>query len=257
MFDADVGTVHGGASMSAAASLGNQNADEITARRWMCSDGRRAIVALIVSLVVPTLVSRLIDGLWVKGLDGAGLRFSLLLLGWNVFAVVYVLLTVRTFDRSDSERFRAQMAARRGYRSEFWQRRNPTGNGPVFAIEASVVAFAVVLVVPHIQGIAINDWVLVPISLTILLSCWAVAIVSYSLHYAHNDLQAPSLDFPGDRTNAYGDYLYFSIAIATTFGATDVNITTPQMRRIVNLHTILTFIYNSVIVALLASLLIR
>jgi uncharacterized membrane protein len=45
--------------------------------------------------------------------------------------------------------------------------------------------------------------------------------------------------------------------VATTFGATDVNITRPRMRRVVNLHTILTFVYNSVIVALLVSLLIR
>jgi hypothetical protein len=42
--------------------------------------------------------------------------------------------------------------------------------------------------------------------------------------------------------------------VATTFGATDVNITS-RMRRIVNAHTLLTFVDNSVIVALLASFL--
>ena len=67
----------------------------------------------------------------------------------------------------------------------------------------------------------------------------------------------PSLEFPGSRTGAYADYVYFSIAVSTTFGATDVSIKTPAMRRVVNFHIILTFIYNSVIVALLASLLIR
>ena len=45
--------------------------------------------------------------------------------------------------------------------------------------------------------------------------------------------------------------------MATTFGATDVDITTPRMRRVVNLHSLLTFVYNSVIVAMLASLLVR
>ena len=61
----------------------------------------------------------------------------------------------------------------------------------------------------------------------------------------------------GARTHTFADYRYFSVAVATTFGATDVNITTPRMRRVVNLHTLLTFVYNSVIVALLASFLIR
>ncbi len=45
--------------------------------------------------------------------------------------------------------------------------------------------------------------------------------------------------------------------MSTTFVATDANITTPQMRRIVNLHTVLSFVYNSVIVALLVTVLIR
>jgi Protein of unknown function (DUF1345) len=52
------------------------------------------------------------------------------------------------------------------------------------------------------------------------------------------------------------DSVYFSLAVATTIGATDINITTPLMRRVVNLHTVLTFLYNSVIVAVLASLLL-
>ena len=45
--------------------------------------------------------------------------------------------------------------------------------------------------------------------------------------------------------------------MATTFGATDVNVTTPRMRKVVNLHVILTFVYNSVIIALLAGILLR
>lgn len=80
-------------------------------------------------------------------------------------------------------------------------------------------------------------------------------MVSYALHYAQHDADAPGLEFPGTRTNTFADYRYFAVAVATTFGATDVNITTPRMRRIVNAHTLLTFVYNSVIVALLASFL--
>ncbi len=113
-----------------------------------------------------------------------------------------------------------------------------------------------VLVLPHIDAIRLDDALLIPVTLTILLSSWALGLMSYALHYAQHDLDEPALDFPGTRTNAFGDYLYFSLAVATTFGATDVNIITPRMRRVVNLHTFLTFLYNSVIVALLASLLL-
>jgi uncharacterized membrane protein len=99
--------------------------------------------------------------------------------------------------------------------------------------------------------------VLVPASISILLSCWTLSLVSYALHYAQNDFAEPGLDFPGTRTNAFADFIYFSLAVATTFGATDVNVTTPRMRKVVNLHVILTFVYNSVIIALLAGILLR
>ena len=52
-------------------------------------------------------------------------------------------------------------------------------------------------------------------------------------------------------------YVVLTWRIATTFGATDVSVTTPEMRRIVNLNVIVSFVYNSVIVALLVSILIR
>jgi len=225
--------------------------------RSMCSDGRRSLIAFIASLVVPTVVWLLLIATPPSGSGSAATNVVLFLLGWNTFVVVYVILTMRTFTRADKAEFEARMAARSAARSSAWRRLSPSGDGPTFAVESALVAFLVVLVLPHINAIRIHDWVLVPVTISILLSCWALSVVSYALHYAQNDLAAPGLDFPGTRTGGFSDYLYFSIAVATTFGATDVNITSPRMRRVVNLHTILTFIYNSVIVALLAALLIR
>lgn len=223
----------------------------------MCADGRRALVAIAASLICPVIAGIVVG---IVAPDSRGTRAAvvlLALLGWNIFAVLYATMTVRTFDHVDEARFRRQIQYRSDARSELWKRLNPNGDGPTYAIEATVVAFVVVLVLPHVQAVDINAWLLVPVSLTILLSCWALSIVSYALHYAEKDHAIPGLDFPGERTNAFADYLYFSIAVATTFGATDVTIATPRMRRVVNLHTVVTFIYNSVIVALLAALIIR
>jgi uncharacterized membrane protein len=179
------------------------------------------------------------------------------LIGLNLYAVLYVVLTWRIFGNVDSTEFAARMAARTAFRSRTARRLQPWGDGPSFAISAAITAFAVVIVVPHIEAIRLDEWLLVPISLTILLSCWGISVTSYALHYAQYDLSEPALEFPGRRTNAYTDYVYFAIGVATTFGATDVSITTPEMRRIVNLNVIVSFVYNSVIVALLVSILIR
>jgi uncharacterized membrane protein len=220
-----------------------------------CSDSWRAMWATVVAVAVPVALGFVLPH-DIEVLRGGSGQFVLVLIGWNVFCIVYVIRTLRAFRGVDAREFRARMAARSRMVNAFWRRISPYGDGPNFAIEATLVSFFVVLVVPHIEPVQINQWVLVPLTLSILLCCWALSIVAYTLHYAQKDIEEPSLDFPGDRTGAFDDYLYFSIAVSTTFGATDVNITRPAMRRVVNLHTILTFLYNSVIVALLASLLI-
>jgi uncharacterized membrane protein len=223
----------------------------------LCADSRRALIATGVAFLVPLLVGLGLALTPPSGTGGIATTVVLALVGWNTFVVAYVILTHLTFNRIDSVQFRARMARRGAKIPWIWRVLTPAGDGPTWAAESALVAFVVVLILPHVQAIEIDDWILVPVSLSILLSCWALSVVSYALHYAQYDIAQPGLDFPGDRTHAFADYMYFSIAVATTFGATDVNITTPRMRKIVNLHTILTVVYNSLIVALLAALLIR
>lgn len=222
-----------------------------------CLDGHRAGVSLVVSIVVPVVVGMILRSAAPSIGSGLATTVALSLLGWNIFVAVYVVLTALTFSKRSSEEFRARIIARSAGRSKLSAKLNPAGDGPTFAIEAALVAFAVVLVLPNINAIRIDDWLLVPLTLTILTSCWCLAVYSYALHYAQHDLEESGFDFPGKRTKAFADYLYFSLAVATTLGATDVNVTTPAMRRIVNLHVVLTFLYNTVIVALLVSLLLR
>lgn len=233
---------------------------DLSTVRWsgFASDGRRALIAFVTSVAVPFVVINavhLFDPSWDHGVPFHVVTW---LVGWNLFTVLYVLMTTLTFRGHDAATFQALMDARRARRNKVWRTIDgPDRGGPIFAIQSAVIAFAVVLVLPRIDAIRVDDLVLVPITLTILLSSWGISVVSYALHYAQHDLAEPSLDFPGERTQAWADYVYFSMAVATTFGATDVNITTPSMRRVVNAHVVLTFVYNSVIVALLASLLLR
>jgi uncharacterized membrane protein len=222
----------------------------------LCSDGTRSAVAIAAAAGL-TLV--LAVALVLTGPPGGDWPAAILVLGlvcWTLFTILYVAMTERLFNQTDADEFAGRMAARTALRSRHWRRLH-TKAGPTFAVCASIVAFAVVLVLPHVEGAEIDDWLLVPLSVGILFSCWGVSILSYALHYAEYDLAEPSLDFPGRRTNAFADYLYFSLAVATTFGATDVAINTPEMRRAVNLHTVVTFVYNSVIVALFVAILIR
>jgi uncharacterized membrane protein len=223
----------------------------------LCADGRQARPATVPAVAAPLIVLVIMAFTSPPGDDWAPSVAVATFAGASVFGIVYIVLTWRVFAHVDAAEFAERMRRRSEYRKPTAQRLQPWGDGPSFAISSAVVAFTVVIVVPHIRAIRADEWLLVPVSMTILLTCWGLSVTGYALHYAQYDLAEPSLDFPGRRTNAFADYIYFSIAVATTFGATDVNIKKPETRRIVNLNVIVAFVYNSVIVALLASILIR
>ena len=58
------------------------------------------------------------------------------------------------------------------------------------------------------------------------------------------------LDFPGEERPDYRDFAYFSFVIGMTCQVSDVDVTSREMRRLVLLHGILSFGFNTVILAL-------
>ncbi len=89
---------------------------------------------------------------------------------------------------------------------------------------------------------------------TILLS-WCLVQVIYALHYAHHYFvrgAGEGLKFPGqgDTPLDYGDFLYFAFTIGSAFATSDVNVTSPALRRSVTAHTILSFFFNTFILGL-------
>jgi uncharacterized membrane protein len=57
------------------------------------------------------------------------------------------------------------------------------------------------------------------------------------------------LEFPGDSEPVIWDFLYFSFVIGMTAQTSDIQITAPEMRRPVLAHSIASFFFNTVIVA--------
>jgi hypothetical protein len=57
------------------------------------------------------------------------------------------------------------------------------------------------------------------------------------------------LKFPGDKEPGQLDFAYFSFTVGTSFAASDVKVTSRASRRVVLGHTILSFVYNTVLIA--------
>lgn len=90
-----------------------------------------------------------------------------------------------------------------------------------------------------------------------IMNSWIVTQVVFALHYAH-DYYRPDpgsdagcgLDFPGCEQPDYWDFLYFSTSIGATSQTSDVAIKSRALRRLVTLHAIVSFFFNTAVLAL-------
>jgi uncharacterized membrane protein len=96
---------------------------------------------------------------------------------------------------------------------------------------------------------------------TILLS-WLLAHSMFTLHYAHDyyaDLAAKrptGLLFPGQpRDPDYWDFAYFSLVVGMTCQVSDVQVAGRSWRRLVLAHGVVSFLFNTVVLALSINLL--
>jgi uncharacterized membrane protein len=97
--------------------------------------------------------------------------------------------------------------------------------------------------------------------LTIIISWWVTQAV-FTFHYAHEFYAPPErqkdaekgLVFPDDDKPDYWDFLYFAATIGTTSATSDTGIRSKSMRRLVTLHAIVSFFFNTMVLALTINL---
>jgi uncharacterized membrane protein len=95
-----------------------------------------------------------------------------------------------------------------------------------------------------------------------IVSAWFFIHLTYALHYARECFdeyfaepgrpaaERGGLAFPGTEHPDYYDFLYFSYVIGVACQTADVNISSPAMRRVVLVHCVLAFFFNSAVLAL-------
>ena len=90
-----------------------------------------------------------------------------------------------------------------------------------------------------------------------LSASWSFMQVSFALHYAHRYFaavakgQSGGLVFPGTRHPDYMDFLYFAAVIGTSGQTADVAIASSSMRRVGLVHCVLSFMFNTSLIALM------
>ncbi|MCB6178437.1 DUF1345 domain-containing protein [Rhodobacter sp. Har01] len=124
----------------------------------------------------------------------------------------------------------------------------------LFAIATSLVAILIVLNQAGGAGPVASALALAAVPLG-----WAMVHTLAAFRYAHlfYGTRSHGMAFPGTETPGPSDFLYTAFTIGMTAQVSDVAVTTAPMRRAVLAHSVLSFFYNTVILALAVNAALR
>jgi uncharacterized membrane protein len=171
---------------------------------------------------------------------------------WNVFAWIVTLLawtrillagaktSVQTAKLQDSARFAIFLFV-------------------IFASVASLASVAVLIAGSKGLGRKTLFEHLMLAAATVV-SSWFLIHTVFAMHYAHGFYHdedegpgfssAGGLEFPNEKEPDFLDFAYFSFVIGMTCQVSDVQVSSHSMRRLALVHGLLSFVFNTVILAL-------
>jgi uncharacterized membrane protein len=170
-----------------------------------------------------------------------------LLIGWDVFVAIYLVLAYIMMFRCSLAHIKRNAVLQDDGRFLILL---VTGLGAF----ASIAAIVLELGAEH-RGASQLTLATVTIALS-----WATVHSTFALHYAHDYYRGAKpggLQFPsGDQHDHadYWDFVYFSFVIGMTAQVSDVGITDKTIRRTVTAHGIISFIFNTALLALMVNI---
>ena len=169
------------------------------------------------------------------------------LIGWNVLAWTYLAWVGVVLLRADSGHIKRVALAQA-------ESAATVTTFVVFAAVMSMVAVVMELAAAKAAG-PHHMLVHALFAFVTVLGCWLLLPMLFALTYAASFYARDpdgGLDFPGAKTGFepdHTDFLYFSFTIAVTAQTSDVAVTTREMRRLVLFQSVVSFVFNTTILA--------
>jgi uncharacterized membrane protein len=169
------------------------------------------------------------------------------LVGWDVFALIYLVLAYTMMLRCGHEHIKRRAVLQDDGRFLILI---VTQLGALASIAA--IVFELGATSKSVPGMTLAV-------ITIALS-WTIVHTTFALHYAHDYYRGSKpggLQFPSGDTHDHADYwdfVYFSFVIGMTAQVSDVGITDKIIRRTATVHGIISFVFNTALLALMVNI---
>lgn len=164
---------------------------------------------------------------------------------WDIYAIGYLALTWAAFRNREPEDVYAMARMRSRLWYGFISRPEQLSQGAaVFALLAAAFAMP-----KAEQPGAPADLILV-LGIVAVVSSWLILQAGFAIAYMSLHVRIGGIRFPGKGRPGLVEFAYFTLAVGTTFGTTDVTVTKRQVRRQVLTHGATAFFFNTLILAL-------
>lgn len=172
------------------------------------------------------------------------------MLGWDIFCICLLLFYWVSFFTTPQPHLPRQAAEDDPSRIIIFV---------IVLVCSAVSMLAVVLLLTARKESNTDRAVDVPLALAGMILSWVTVHTIFTARYAHmyyarkKDGTTDSrkgLEFPGVAKPDFLDFAYFSFVLGMTFQVSDVQISSKQLRRLALLHGLISFAYNTIIVAL-------
>jgi uncharacterized membrane protein len=194
-----------------------------------------------------TFISILIGIVAFFLLPGSLRLVTRLLIGWDIFVACYLVLAYIMVFRCGLAHIRRNAVLQ------------DDGRFLILLVTALGAFASIAEIVFELCAMKGSGPQLILATVTIALS-WAMVHTTFALHYAHDYYRGAKpggLQFPsGDEHDHadYWDFVYFSFVIGMTAQVSDVGITDKTIRRTATAHGIISFVFNTALLALMVNI---
>jgi uncharacterized membrane protein len=170
-----------------------------------------------------------------------------LLIGWDVFVSCYLVLAYIMVFRSGLAHIRRNAILQDDGRF-------------LILLVTALGAFASIAAIVFELGASHRSGPQLALATVTIALSWAAVHTTFALHYAHDYYRGAKpggLQFPsGDQHDHadYWDFVYFSFVIGMTAQVSDVGITDKTIRRTATAHGIISFVFNTALLALMVNI---
>lgn len=202
---------------------------------------------LLICIAIATIVFFIIK---IEHLD----FLTHLMIGWDTFSLCMIIMSWMTFSITGSKQIREQSKVQDPSRAIIF----------IIVLISTLASFLAILllIVTQKKGTDGASWRLLIVIAGMIFS-WILIHTTYTHRYAHlyygdhatkPDTHAGGLIFPNDDQPDFFDFAYFSFVLGMTFQVSDVQISSKKFRRMAMYHGLLSFGFNTIMIALTINL---